>query len=113
MKLILVVTLLKPKSITGVEKSLKRKKQAENRKTLVRISRKLDIGHFLKMGTGEREHDKIYDNDDNLAETLEAMLHRITYPYPAAAPRVSDPDPYWNFRNEPDVIIQLKWRKKI
>lgn len=29
------------------------------------------------MGTGEREHDKIYDNDDTLAETLEAVIGAI------------------------------------
>jgi len=33
------------------------------------------------MGTGEREHNKIYDNDDNLAETLEAIIGAIYFGY--------------------------------
>jgi dsRNA-specific ribonuclease len=29
------------------------------------------------MGKSEREHDKIFDNDDSLAETLEALIGAI------------------------------------
>ncbi|HEY9207281.1 MAG TPA: ribonuclease III domain-containing protein [Candidatus Methanoperedens sp.] len=77
LKLILVDHLIENKKYNRCGEITEEKKQAENRKTLARISRKLDIGHFLKMGTGEREHDKIYDNDDNLAETLEAIIGAI------------------------------------
>jgi len=76
LKLILVDKLINK----GIEDSgviTEEKKDAENRKTLSGISRKFNVGKFMKMGTGEKEHDKIYDNDDNLAETLEALIGAI------------------------------------
>lgn len=77
LKLILVDHLIKNKRYNKSREITEEKKQAESRKTLAKISRQLNIGHFLKMGTGEREHNKIYDNDDNLAETLEAIIGAI------------------------------------
>ena len=74
LKLILVDCLIKNKGYNKSGEITEEKKQAENRKTLAKISRQLNIDNFLKMGTGEREHDKIYDNDNNLAETLEAII---------------------------------------
>lgn len=59
-----------------MEQLLKIKKNAENRKTLSRISRKFNVGEFMKIGEGEKEQ-KIYDNDKNLAETLEALIGAI------------------------------------
>ena len=76
LKLILVDKLI----TKGTEDSgiiTEKKKDAENRKTLSKISRKFNVDKFMKMGTGEKEHDKIYDNDDNLAETLEALIGAI------------------------------------
>ncbi len=77
LKLILVDHLIKNKKYNKCGEITEEKKQAENRKTLARISRQLNIGHFLKMGAGERKHNKIYDNDDTLAETLEAIIGAI------------------------------------
>ncbi len=77
LKLILVDRLIENKKYNKCGEITEEKKQAENRKTLSKISRQLNIGHFLKMGIGEREHDKVYDNDDTLAETLEAIIGAI------------------------------------
>ena len=76
LKLIIVDKLI----AKGIEDSgiiTEDKKKAENRKTLARISREFNVGKFMKMGKSEREHDKIYENDDNLAETLEALIGAI------------------------------------
>ncbi len=77
LKLILVDRLIEDKKYNKCGEITEEKKQAENRETLAKISRQLNIGHFMRMGTGEREHDKIDDNDDNLAETLEAIIGAI------------------------------------
>lgn len=77
LKLILVDTLVADKGIEDSGKITEDKKDAENRKNLSRISRKFDVGKFMKMGKGEKEHNKIYDNDDNLAETLEALIGAV------------------------------------
>ncbi len=60
LKLILVEHLI-DKGYNKCGDITEEKKQAESRKTLAKIGKQLSIGRFLKMGTGEREHDKIYD----------------------------------------------------
>ena len=75
LKLILVDKLI----AKGIEDSgiiTEEKKDAENNKTLSRISRKFIVGKFMKMGIGEKKQ-KIYDNDKNLADTLEALIGAI------------------------------------
>jgi ribonuclease-3 len=75
LRLILVDKLV----VKGIEDSgtiTEDKKNAENRKTLSRISRKFNVGECMKIGEGEKEQ-KIYDNDKNLAETLEALIGAI------------------------------------
>ena len=76
LKLILV-DILVAKGIEDSGKITEDKKDAENREKLSMISRKFNIGKFMKMGKGEKEHNKIYDNDDNLAETLEALIGAV------------------------------------
>jgi dsRNA-specific ribonuclease len=77
LKLILVNTLVVDKGIEDSGTITEEKKDAENRTALSRISRELNVGKFMIMGKSEREHDKIFDNDDNLAETLEALIGAI------------------------------------
>ena len=77
LELILVDTLVADKGIEDSEKITEYKKDAVSRKKLSKISRKFDVGKFMKMGKGEKEHNKIYDNDDNLAETIEALIGAV------------------------------------
>ncbi len=77
LKLILVDRLIEKKEYNKCGEITEKKKQAESRKTLAKISRRLNIGHFMRMGTGEKEHNKIDDNNDTLAETLEAIIGAI------------------------------------
>ncbi|MBN1763397.1 MAG: ribonuclease III family protein [Methanomicrobia archaeon] len=53
------------------------KKKIEDEKTLAGISRVFYMGKFMITNESEREHDKIYDNNRNLAETLEALIGAI------------------------------------
>lgn len=75
LKLILVDKLV----AKGIEDSgiiTEDKKKAENRRILSEISRKFNVGKFMIMGEGEKNQ-KIYDNDKNLADTLEALIGAI------------------------------------
>ena len=54
----------------------KKKIELEREETLAKISRKLGIGPFIKLGVGEEKHN-LDDEPKVLAETLEAVIGAI------------------------------------
>ena len=75
LKLILVDRLIREGSNTAAIIT-DRKKEIEKRETLGVISRNLEVGDFIRMGVGE-EKQKINEQQNTLAETLEAIIGAI------------------------------------
>jgi ribonuclease-3 len=53
-----------------------KKKELERKESLARISQGLGIGHFIKLGAGEKKQ-KANEEPSVLAETLEALIGEI------------------------------------
>ncbi len=75
LKAVLVDLLIKSCCKTSDEITSK-KKELERKESLARISQGLGIGHFIKLGAGEKKQ-KANEEPYVLAETLEALIGAI------------------------------------
>ena len=75
LKAVLVDILIKSGCKTRDEITSK-KKELERKESLARISQDLGIGHFIKLGAGEKKQ-KANEEPSVLAETLEALIGAI------------------------------------
>ena len=75
LKAVLIDLLIKSGCKTSDEITSK-KKELERKESLARISQDLGIGHFIKLGAGEKKQ-KANEEPYVLAETLEALIGAI------------------------------------